>query len=101
MPEYQKKREEEYESKMKNLFGIAHSNALKMLGNDGQLFTSDYKAMHIIAAVVKALGHSLDNLNVSRTMLSNHRKKNRKTIANEIKDKFSARIEENFLVFHS
>lgn len=61
---------------------------------------SDYKAMHIIAAIVEALGHNLDNLNVSRKTLSDHRKKHRKTIANEIKDNFSVRIEDNFSVFH-
>lgn len=62
---------------------------------------SDYKAIHIIAAIDEALGHNLDYLNVSRTTLNNHRKKNRKTIANEIKDNFSVSIEYKFSVFHS
>lgn len=49
---------------------------------------SDYKGMHIISAVAEALGHSLDDLAISRTTLNRIRKKNRETIANRVMDNF-------------
>lgn len=50
---------------------------------------SDYRAMHIISAIVDALGHDINNLNVSRSTLNAHRKKNRKATAKRIKQNFS------------
>lgn len=49
---------------------------------------SDYKAMHIISAVAEALGHSLDDLIISRATLNRHRKNNRASTANQIQNTF-------------
>lgn len=50
---------------------------------------SDYRATHIISAIAEALGHNINDLNISRSTLNTHRKKNRKTTANRIKENFS------------
>lgn len=46
---------------------------------------SDYKSLHIIASVAEALGHSLNDLVVSRTTLNRIRKQIRKKTALKIK----------------
>lgn len=53
---------------------------------------SDYKAMHIISAIAESLGHDINDLNISRSTLNAHRKKNRKTTANRIRENFSVLI---------
>lgn len=49
---------------------------------------SDYKAMHLLAAVIESLGLKLDDFVLSRCTLNRFRKKNRITTANDIKANF-------------
>lgn len=49
---------------------------------------SDYKAMHLLAAVIEGLGLKLDDFVLSRCTLTRLRKKNRITTANDIKANF-------------
>lgn len=53
---------------------------------------SDNDAVHVISAVMIALGYSIDELNLSRSTLSRARTKNRKNIANETKISFKVKI---------
>lgn len=50
---------------------------------------SDYKAMHIIIAIAEALGHNVNNLNISRSTISLFRKNNRETTTNRAKENFT------------
>lgn len=50
---------------------------------------SDYKAMHIIIAIAEALGHNVNDLNISRSTISRFRKKNREITANRVKENFT------------
>lgn len=45
---------------------------------------SDYKACRILTAVAQALGHDIDNLNVSRATIQRRRAENRKVIKNTL-----------------
>lgn len=49
---------------------------------------SDPAAMHVISAVVQALGYSLDDLVISVKSINRHRKTNRKEITAAIKTTF-------------
>lgn len=53
---------------------------------------SDYKAIHIISAVAEALGHSLNDLVISRSTIYNIRKYMRKQTAAKIKNDFKVGI---------
>lgn len=66
---------------------------------DGRLVTtldaeglSDYQSDRVISEVAPALGHSLNDLYISRSTISRARKKYRKQNAEKIKDIFSVII---------
>lgn len=61
---------------------------------------SDPKAMHIISAVAIALGFDLNDLIISRSTLSRHRKKERKDLAAKIKDNFKVRNDRSAHIIH-
>lgn len=53
---------------------------------------SDRKAIHVIIAAAKALGHSIDDLTISRTTLRKLREKNRAEVALTVKNKIKVNI---------
>lgn len=50
---------------------------------------TDYKAIHIITAIAEALGHNINDLNISRSTISRYRKKNRESTSNRVKENFT------------
>jgi hypothetical protein len=51
---------------------------------------SDRKATLVIATTAKELGHDISEFNINRSSIRRSRAKQRKTIAEEIKQRFSA-----------
>lgn len=56
---------------------------------------TDRQAVHVISEVAQALGHNLDELVISRTTIQRARKRNRKIVAEKLKNSFSV----NYIVY--
>lgn len=61
----------------------------KLVAKLDALGLSDYQAVRVICDVAQALGHSLDDLYISRSTIRRLRKKYRKKAALKIKNTFS------------